>query len=112
MSQQEYKGYKIKDGYVVQTKYFKIDSWNEYSEAEKWAKTNNSERLDWDQYLQYKINSFCSNVEVLEVVPISMIGSTLHDGTFSKTSTTYSKRPEFLVVFQIEKSKLTEVTQE
>lgn len=119
MSESKYKNYDVKDGYIVQTKMFhyrylnygmKYEKRKEISEkyGDVRSKYGNKE-LEFsstEAEILCHLNLFASTVDVLDIIPIGVMASSFHDGTFSKTSESYSAPSKFLLIYQIPKKEL------
>lgn len=101
----EQKQYVLKDGYVLQTKIF---TWDDYMQID-WKIAQqiiDKIAISREAKILYLLNKFCATVEVLDVIVIQQFGTSSMNGTFSKAMASYSRTPEFLVVYQTPKSSL------
>jgi len=91
----------LKIGNVIQIEYIGDDILD-YMELANWQETR-SEDGSWDEFIIWKVNDFCKNHDILDIEVIGSTRSNYHDGTFSKSSETYSGRPRYVIYHQIKK---------
>jgi len=92
---------KLREGNVVQIELVGDDMYD-YLELSRWQKVDDHNK-SWDEFIIFKLNEFCQTHDVLDIEVVNRVGSNYHDGTFSKTSETISRRPSYVVYYQIKK---------
>jgi hypothetical protein len=93
---------KLKDGNIVQVELVGDDMYD-FIDLSSWTKETDNHNKSWDEFIIFKLNEFCQTHDILDIEVVSRVGSNYHDGTFSKTSETISRRPSYVVYYQIKK---------